>query len=56
MSGWILSTILLAKFRAKFACILAISDPAFRWESCKGSEWETVKKCSRLCKDTDTRG
>ena len=35
--GWILSTILLALFRAKFACILAISNPIFRWESCKGS-------------------
>ena len=33
----ILSTILLALFRAKFACILAISNPVFMWESCKGS-------------------
>ena len=31
------STILLALFHAKFACILAISNPVFRWESCKGS-------------------
>ena len=28
---------LLALFRAKFACILAISNPVFRWESCKDS-------------------
>ena len=34
----ILSIILLALFRAKFACILAISNPVFRWESCKGNE------------------
>ena len=33
-----LSTILLALFRAKFACISAISNPVFRWDSCKGSE------------------
>ena len=31
------STILLALFRVKFFCILAISNPVFRWESCKGS-------------------
>ena len=24
------------------------------WESCKGSMWENVKKCSRLCKETGT--
>ena len=39
-------------FRAKFAYILAISNPVFRWESCKGSVWESVKNCSRLCKET----
>ena len=33
----ILSTILLALFRTKFAFILAISNPVFRWESYKGS-------------------
>ena len=43
-------------FRAKFSCILAISNPIFRWESCKGSEWKSVKKCSRLCKDAETHG
>ena len=40
----------MALFRAKFACILAISNPVFRWDSCKGSEWDSVKKCSRVCK------
>ena len=24
--------------------------PVFRWDSCKGSEWDSVKKCSRVCK------
>ena len=43
--------ILLVLFRAKFACILAISNPVFRWKSCKDSVWESVKKCSRLCKE-----
>ena len=32
------STILLALFRAKFACISAFSNPVFRWVCCKGSE------------------
>ena len=45
-----LSTILLALFRAKFGYISAISNPVFRWDSCKGSEWDSVKKCSRVCK------
>ena len=49
----ILSTILLALFHAKFACILG--NLVFRWESCKGSVWESVKKCSRLCKKAGTR-
>ena len=31
-------------FLAKFSCILAISNPVFRWESCKGSEWEREYK------------
>ena len=55
LEDWILSTILLALFRAKFACILAISNPVFRWESCKGSVWESVKKCSRFWKEERTR-
>ena len=33
---------LLALFRAKFACILAIRNPVFRCESCKGSVCERV--------------
>ena len=40
----------MALFRAKFACISVISNPIFRWDSCKGSEWDSVKKCSRVCK------
>ena len=28
----------LLLFRAKFAYISAISNPVFRWDSCKGSE------------------
>ena len=40
----------------KFACILAISNPVFRWESCKGGVWESVKNCSSLCKEAGTRG
>ena len=27
----------------------------YRWESCKGSVWESVKKCSRLCSEARTR-
>ena len=56
LQDWILSTILLALLRAKYACILGISNPVFKWESCKSSEWESVKKCSRLCKDAKTHG
>ena len=33
---------LVGLFRAKFACILAIRNPVFRWESCKGSVCERV--------------
>ena len=40
----------LVLFCAKFAYNLAISNLVFRWESCKGSVWESVKKCSSLCK------
>ena len=46
----------MALFRAKFSCNLAISNPVFRWLSCKGSVWESVKKCSRLCSEVGTRG
>ena len=45
----------MALFCAKFACILAISNPVFRWESCKDSVWESVKNCSWLCKEIRTR-
>ena len=55
LQGWILSNIFLALFCTKFSCILAISKPVFRWESCKDSVWESVKKCSRLCKEVGTR-
>ena len=46
----------MALFRAKFSCILAISNPIFRWKSCKGSMWKSVKNCSSLCKEAGTRG
>ena len=39
---------MLALLRAKFACNLVISNPVFRWESCKGTVRENVKKCSKL--------
>ena len=45
----------LALFCAKFAYILAISNSVFRWESCKSSVWESLKKYSRLCKESGTR-
>ena len=46
----------MALFCAKFSCNLAINNPVFRWESCKDSVWKSVKKCSRLCSETGTRG
>ena len=39
----------LALFRAKFACILAIRDPVFRWKLCKSCVWESVKKTQDVC-------
>ena len=30
------------------------SNPVYRWDSCKGSEWESVKKFSRLCNESRT--
>ena len=39
----------LALFRAKFACNLAIRYPVFRWELCKGSVRESVKKAQEVC-------
>ena len=47
---------MLALFCNKFACNIALRNPVFRWESCKGSVWESVKKCSRLCSEAGTRG
>ena len=38
----------------QFACNLTLRNPVFRWESCKGSVWENVKKCSRLCTEVRT--
>ena len=46
----------MALFRAKFACNLAISNPVFRWESCKSSVWKSVKNCSKLCSEARTHG
>ena len=39
----------LALFRAKFACILAIRYPVFRWDLCKGCVCESVKKTQDVC-------
>ena len=39
----------LALFYAKFACILAIRYPVFRWELCKGFVWKSVKKTQDVC-------
>ena len=38
----------------QFACNSTLRNPVFRWESCKGSVWESVKKCSRLCTEAGT--
>ena len=46
----------MALFHAKFACILAIRNLVFRWESCKGSVWESVKNFSSVYKEAGTRG
>ena len=47
---------MLALFLAKFSCILAISNLVFRWESCKGSVWESVKSCLSVCKEAGIHG
>ena len=39
----------LVLFRVKFACILAIKYPVFRWELCKDCVWESVKKIHVVC-------
>ena len=33
----------------QFACNSAFRNSVFRWESCKGSVWESVKKSLRVC-------
>ena len=38
----------------QFACNLALRNHIFRWESCKGSVWDSVKKCLRLCIEART--
>ena len=43
-------------FCAKFSCILAINNHIFRWKSCKGSMWKSMKNCSSVCKEAGTRG
>ena len=39
----------------QFACNLALRNPVFRWESCNGSMWESVKKSSKVCNSTRPR-
>ena len=39
----------MALFCAKFACILAIRNPVFRWESCKDSMCEKVWRIAQVC-------
>ena len=45
----------LALFRAKFACNLAIRYPVFMWELCKGNVWESVKKAQEVCTQEEPR-
>ena len=45
----------LALFRAKFTCNLAIRYPVFRLELCKGSVWESVKKNQVMCNSKESR-
>ena len=33
----------------QFACNSTFRNPVFRWKSCKGSVWKSVKKSSRVC-------
>ena len=39
----------LALFRTKFACNLAIRYLVFKWELCKGCVWVSVKKFKNMC-------
>ena len=50
-----LFNILLALFHAKFASNSAFRNPVFRWESCKDSVRESVKKSSRVCNQEEPR-
>ena len=39
----------MSLFRAKFACILAIRNPVFKWESCKGNVCVRVWRIAQVC-------
>ena len=39
----------------QFTCNSVLRNPVFRWKSCKGSVWESVKKCSRMYTEAGTR-
>ena len=39
----------LVLFCTKLACNLAVRWPVFRWELCKDSVWESVKKVQEVC-------
>ena len=39
----------MALFHAKFACILTIRNPVFKWESCKGNVCERVWRIAQVC-------
>ena len=45
----------LALFRAKFACNLAIRYLVFRWELCKGNVCESMKKSQEVCNSRESR-
>ena len=44
----------LALFRTKFACNLAIRYPVFKCELCKGNVWESVKKSEKVCNSRES--
>ena len=46
---------MLALFRAKFACIIVIRYPVFRWDLCKGSVCESAKKTQDVCDSKESR-
>ena len=45
----------LALFRAKFACNLTIRYHVFRWDLCKCSVWESVKRTQDVCNSKESR-